>query len=220
MNPRIKYENLIIIIYSFNRMKNGGANMKTAKLLYLFEDKLYKKNMIGSHYVMKKYQMGPYNNTIGTNLKNLAKNGYLTIKPRYFEKIDENVNVYFENLYTNRFIKKIDDLIQDYSEIFNYLDKIIDEFGNFRADELKKYIYSLDHTGWKNQRIMDYKKFETIMNPNYLRDPLLNFTLEEDWYDTVELLLNPTLLFGYQKGIRDAQLGNFKSEINCTHENE
>ncbi|GAG05091.1 unnamed protein product, partial [marine sediment metagenome] len=55
MTQRIDYENYIFILYLFNRLKVEGGRMRTAKLLYLLEDDLYKNNMIGPTYVMKRY---------------------------------------------------------------------------------------------------------------------------------------------------------------------
>ena len=46
-----------------------------------------------------------------------------------------------------------------------------------------------------------------------IRRPKLNFTLDLDWYDTIEVLLNPDIYYGIQKGIRDAQHGNFTNEL-------
>lgn len=209
MTKRLNYEDLIAILYMFDRMGGGGGNMKTAKLLYLFEDELFNKNVIGSNYVFKKYPMGPYNKKIGRNLQNLAVNGFLMVKERYFDKIDDLSNVYFQNFYTTKFLKKIDDLIQENSNIFNELDKIIEQFGDLRGEELKEYLYSLNNTGVKKQRILDYNDFEVILDPRIIREPSDRFYLNEDWYDTIEVMLNPDVLGGIQKGIKDAQLGNF-----------
>lgn len=209
MARRLNYEDLITILYVFNKMKNGGGNMKIAKLLYLFEDVLYNKSIIGSNYIFKKYPMGPYDNKIGRNLQNLSINGFLKMKPRYFEKIDNFSNVYFENYYTTKFLKKIDDLIQENSRVFNELDKIMSRFGDLRGEQLKDYLYSLNQTGLKKQKILEYSKFEVILDPKYLTTPAYKFYLDEDWYDTIEIMLNPDILSGLQKGVKDAQLGNF-----------
>ena len=213
MIQNINYENLIVILYLFNRSKLGGGRMKTAKLLYLFEDDLYKNKIIGSTYVMKRYPMGPYNPNIANDLKILGKNGFLKIKERYFDKIDDFVDVYFKNYRTTKFLKSVEGFIQENSEIFDKLDLIADIYSKKKGDELKDYIYSLKNTGWKNQRIYNYSEGEIILNPKKIENPTKIFQLDEEWYDTVEIMLDREIFYNFQKGIKDAQQGNFTNEL-------
>ena len=209
MAKRVNYEDLIIDLYIFNMMDRQSANMSTAKLLYIFEDRLYKKNMIGAHYQMIRHKWGPYNNKIGTNLKNLALNGYLYYKENFFDKADRDVKIFVKNIKTRKFLKSIDDLIQEYSKIFEILDDVISEFGDMNADNLKDYIYSLERTGLLKKRIVDYKMYTIILDPDKLPYPKVNFYLNDDWYDTVEVLLNVDVLNKLQTAITNVQHGKF-----------
>ncbi len=209
MGKRVAYENLIIDLYIFEKMKRFSANMSTAKIIYLYEDELYKQNMIGAHYKMIRYQWGPYNNSIGTNLKNLSANGFLDSKEKYFKKADKDVLIYFKNQKTHRFLKSIQEIIEEYSILFNLLDDIINEYGDLNAEELKEYIYSIEHTGQKSKRIIDYPMFKTILDPDSLKRSKLNFWLDEEWHDTIEILLNPDLHAELENGIKNAQSGMF-----------
>lgn len=209
MGKRVAYENLIIDLYIFDKLKRPSANMSTAKIIYLYEDQLFKENMIGAHYKMIRYRWGPYNNSIGTHLKNLAANGFLNSKEKYYDKAEKDVLIYFKNKKTRDFLKNIDELIEDYNSIFNILDDIIEEYGDLNAEELKEFIYSLENTGQKNQRIIDYQMLRTILDPGSLRWTKLNFWLDEEWYDTIEILLNPDLRIELEIGIKNAQFGKF-----------
>lgn len=188
--------------------------MKIAKLLYLLEDDLYKNKMIGSTYIMKRYQMGPYNRKIADNLDNLAKNGFLKTREIYYDAIDDIANIYYRNYHTDKFLKSIEELIEENSNIFDKLDIIADIYGRMSGEKLKKHIYSLPKTGSKNQRITDYNPQETIINPKKVSNPGIIFQLDEDWYDTIEVLLNPELYYGIQRGVKDAQQGKFSNELN------
>ncbi|MFX1238691.1 MAG: hypothetical protein ACFE8P_13365, partial [Promethearchaeota archaeon] len=137
MGKRVNYEDLIIDLYLFNKLEREGANMSTAKYLFLLEKNLYDKKIIGPHYKMIKHKMGPYNLKIATNIKNLSLNGYLDSRAQYYDKVSKDVNIYSKNQNTVKFLKSIDDLIQEYSPIFNCLDEIIEEFGSLNAEELK-----------------------------------------------------------------------------------
>lgn len=209
MERRVAYENLIIDLYIFDKLKRPSANMSTAKLIYLFEDELYKQEMIGAHYKMIRMKWGPYNNSIGTHLKNLAANGFLDSKENYYEKADKDVLIYFKNRNTQDLLKNIYELIENYSVIFNCLDDIISEYGDLNAEELKEHVYSIEKTGQKNQRIIDYPMYKTILNPDSLRRPKFNFWLGEVWYDTIEILINPDLHAELEDGIKNAQSSNF-----------
>lgn len=198
MARRVHYEDLIIDLYLFNRLDTGGGKKKTAKLLYLLEEDLYHQKIIGPHYIMKRYQMGPYDNRIGTNLENLTKNGYL-----------KHTNRYYLNSLTSKFIKEIDELIQENSIIFTQLDKIIEDFGELSGDKITEFIYSLPQIGIKKKSFFEYKEFESIIDPRRINNPKYIFFLDEAWYDTIEILLNPKMLLNLQTAIKDCQLGNF-----------
>ena len=209
MGRRVAYENLIIDLYIFDKLKRPSANMSTAKLIYLFEDELYNQEMIGAYYRMIRMKWGPYNNSIGTHLKNLAINGFLDSKENYYDKADKDVLIYFKNNNTRDLLKNICELIENNSVIFDTLGDIIREYGDLNAEELKEYVYSLEYTGQKNQRIIDYPMYKTILNPNSLRRSKFNFWLDEEWYDTVEILLNPDIHAELEAGIKNAQSSNF-----------
>lgn len=213
MNQDIDYKNLIFILYLFNRLKLAGGRMRTAKLFYLFEDDLFKNRIIGPTYIMKRYQMGPYNPKIAADLRILADSKFLNVKEVYYAKIDDLADIYSYNHQTTKFLKSIEELIQENSEIFEKFDTIIDIFAKKSGEELKNLIYSLNNTGSKNQKITDYRNKAIIIDPNKTTNPIKKFELNEDWYDTIEVLLNPDIYYGIQNGIRDAQQGNFTNEL-------
>lgn len=193
MAERIDYENLIIDLYLFWRLKRKRGRVTTAKLIYLFEDELFNKNMIGSRYKMFKHDMGPYNLNISKNLVDLSRSGFLSYDSHYFEKINKDVETYFSNEKTEQFIKKLDELIQENYKIFNIFDEIIQNFGDLNSDLLIELVYSLNKTGSKKKKIEDYKPKSLILDPLSLPNPNFIFELDENWYDTVEVLLDPNL---------------------------
>lgn len=213
MAQRIDYENYIFILYLFNRLKVGGGRMRTAKLLYLLEDDLYKNNMIGPTYIMRRFPMGPYNPKIASDLKNLGDNTFLKVEPIYFDKIDDFADVYSYNRNTTKFLKSIEGLFEENTEIFEKLDILVDIYAKKTGEELKDLIYSLKNTGRKQVSIYEYQEQTVILNPKTLSNPKMHFYLDEDWYDTVEVLLNPDLYYGLQQGIIDAQKGRFTNEL-------
>jgi len=210
MEKRVNYEDLIIDLYIFNKLERKSANMSTAKLLFLFEEELYNKNMIGAHYKMKRHTWGPYNQKIGTNLKNLALNGYLKYIENYYDKAEKDVKIYRKNKITTKFLKSIDELIQEYSVIFTVLDDIIYEYGDLKAEELKDHLYSLESVGVAYKRIEAYKLYSIILDPDSLRNPKVNFYLDEDWYDTIEIMINPDMFHKIREAIVSTQYGKFK----------
>ncbi len=109
---KIDYEDLIIDLYLFWRLERKGGRVTTAKLIYLLEDELFDKNMIGPRYKMFKHDMGPYNLNIGKHLTDLSRSGFLSYNVHYFEKRKKDVKTYYSNKKTEQFIENIDELIQ------------------------------------------------------------------------------------------------------------
>ena len=208
MANRINYENLILDLYMFNRIQNRG-NTFAIKLLYLFEEKLLQNNMVGSRYRMHRGQYGPYNEEIRIDLENLSKKSFLKLDMIYSEKYDHMYNLYLKNSNTNFFLREIEDLIQENSKIFKIFDEIINEFGNYNGKQLKDYVYSLDKTGIKNKKMKNYRMNELILDPLILENPISKFELDEDWYDTIEVLLDPVLYNEHLNAIKDVREGNF-----------
>ncbi len=56
-----------------------------------------------------------------------------------------------------------------------------------------EFSYSLDKTGSENKKIEDYKPKSLILDPLSLPNPDFIFELDESWYNTVEILLDPNL---------------------------
>jgi len=190
---KIDYEDLIIDLYLFWRLERKGGRVTTAKLIYLLEDELFNKNMIGPRYKMFKHDMGPYNLNIAKHLTDLSRSGFLSYNTHYFEKRKKDVETYYSNKKTEQFIKNIDELIQENSKIFNIFDEIIQELGHLNSDLLMEFIYYLDKTGSENKKIEDYKPKSLILDPLSLPNPDFIFELDDSWYNTVEILLDPNL---------------------------
>lgn len=193
MAKKIDYEDLIIDLYLFWRLERKGGRVTTAKLIYLLEDELFNKNMIGPRYKMFKHDMGPYNLNIAKHLTDLSRSGFLSYNTHYFEKRKKDVETYYSNKKTEQFIKNIDELIQENSKIFNIFDEIIQELGHLNSDLLMEFIYYLDKTGSENKKIEDYKPKSLILDPLSLPNPDFIFELDDSWYNTVEILLDPNL---------------------------
>ena len=66
MQNRINYEDLILHLYLVDKIENRRGNLFVAKMIYLFEEDLFKKRMIGPSYLMYKDNYGPYNTAIDT----------------------------------------------------------------------------------------------------------------------------------------------------------
>lgn len=209
MPNRVQYENLIVLLYIFDRIDRGSGNLSTAKLIFLAEDELFQKKMIGPHYKMRKHEMGPYNSSIGTQIKNLGFNNYLKYEESFYEKTNRMEKIYSSNENTSEFLKEVGDLIQEYSEVFDVLDKIVDEYGKMNGEELMRYVYTLDKAGMQNKPINDYEDYTAIINPDRIRDPKVNFQLDENWYDTVEILLNPDLRAKIKEGMENLKNATF-----------
>ena len=205
---RINYEDLILDLYLINKIKVRRGNLFIAKILYLFEDSLYNKNLLGPRYKMYKDNYGPYNEEIKNNLQVLYRNGFIDIISLIYRRYGTTFEVYTSNENTENFFNDIDDLISENSIIFNYFDDIIDRFGSYTGRGLMKYVYSLEKTGIKQQRIADYRYQEIILDPECIEKPTLKFELDEDWYDTIEILLDPQIKKNLEEAIRDVQQGN------------
>jgi len=210
MSKRINYEDLILHLYLVDKIEQRRGNLFVAKIIYLFEEDLFKKRMIGPSYLMYKDNYGPYNAAIKEDLIALGNNNYLEISPLYFPPYDVVFDLYKKNNNTSQFLKDIDDLIQEHSAIFTPFDAIINEFGSYSAKNLKNYVYSLKSTGLRNIKIQDYNYKDIILNPHLVKNPVKKFSLDEDWYDTIEILLDPRMQKQLKKSLSDLHEGRVK----------
>ncbi len=205
---RIDYENLIFDLYLIERIKIRG-NMFVAKMFYLFEEELIKKNIIGSRYKMFKNHYGPYNEKIRFHMEALFRNNFLEINRMYIKKYGATYNLYKKKNQTKKFLKEIEELIQENSIVFNYFDDIINEFGSYSGQGLQDYVYSLEKTGFRQIKMDKYAMKELVLDPLILRQPKYKFELDEDWYDTIEVLLDPKLRNQLGKAIKEVQEGKY-----------
>ena len=206
MSNRIDYENLIIDLYLIKKMNRRGY-LYIVKILYLYEESLMKQSLIGSTYKMYKYHFGPYNAMIKPNVEALARRGFLSSKVQYFPRQDEFHTLYEKNEQTETFLKEIDELIQENAPVFEPLDGLIEQFKGYTGKRLMNYIYSLEKTGVKQTRMTDYKLNDIVVDPCLLKRPKFAFKLDEDWYDTIEVLLDPSYKTRLEQAIQDAREG-------------
>ncbi|HEC37519.1 hypothetical protein LCGC14_1642110 [marine sediment metagenome] len=195
---RVNYEDLVLDLYILRNLNTGGGRKKIAKILFLLEEELLQKNSVGPYYVMKKYPMGPYNNAIKRQLENLSFNGYI-----------KHSNRYWSTSTTEGFIYEIEDLFQEFSWLFNTIDDLIENFGEMNGDDIATYIYSLSSIGSAHKPFDFYEDYEEIINPKKIKNPKQQFLLDDDWYDTLDILLNPKKFLAIKKSLKDCKVGNF-----------
>ncbi len=207
MAKRIPYENLILNLYLIDRIRARG-NMFVVKMFYLYEDILFQKEMIGPLYKMHRDNYGPFNKEVCQDLKALAKNGFLRQDLIYYDEYDAFYNLYSANKVTRLFLNDIQELLDENRIILDYFDNLVAHFIDYNGKALKKHVYSLKKTGMKQKRMRDYKMKEIIIDPLETRSPALKFELDDDWYDTIEILLDPELRAEFQNAINDVRTGN------------
>jgi hypothetical protein len=206
----INYENLIMVLYIFDKIGRKSGKLSTAKLLFLAEEDFYRRKIIGPKYKFRKYPMGPYDKLIGTHIEQLGSNDCLGSYKHYYHKTKRDEIIYYSNEKTTKIIKALDDLIQENSEIFNIIDSIIDRYKNLNSEELMELVYSLDKVGINNKPVNRYRNFGLILDPQRVNNPKKVFKLDEEWYDTIEILLNPDLNSLIEKGLRNLKYCEFK----------
>jgi hypothetical protein len=195
-------EDLIVDVYLFKKIEYRG-NMYVAKLLYLIEEELYKNDLIGPSYKMYKFPFGPYNTEIPKDLISISKLNLLgleKIKDNKYGSEDKEFNVYYPIGETNKFLKEIDELISEHSYLFDIIDIYTSRFKNINGEEIRDFIYGLENTGPLNQKMEQYTNNYVLINPYDVRRPEKIFKIDEDWEDTIDIILNPKL----QKQLEDA----------------
>lgn len=195
---RVNYEDLVLDLYTLKNLNTGGGRKKIAKILFLLEEELLQNNSVGPRYVMQKYPMGPYSDAIRRQLENLSFNGYIKHSNRYWST-STTIGILYE----------IEDLFQEFNWLFNTLDDIIENFGDMNGDDIAEYIYSLSSIGFAHKPFDFYKDYEEIINPKKIKEPKQKFLLDDDWYDTLDILLNPKKFLGIKKSLKDCKEGNF-----------
>ena len=94
--------------------------------------------------------------------------------------------------------------------MFTQLDKIIENFGTESGDKIAEFIYSLPQIGMQRKSFFDYREYyEAIIDPRKIFNPKFRFFLNDAWYDTIEILLNPKMFLKLKTAIKDCQVGNF-----------
>ncbi len=61
----------------------------------------------------------------------------------------------------------------------------------------------------QRKSFFDYREFEAIIDPRQVHNPTFRFFLDDAWYDTIEILLNPKMFLKLKTAIKDCQVGNF-----------
>jgi hypothetical protein len=201
------FENLIVDLYLFNQIDNRG-NMYFAKLIYLIEEKLYKKQLIGPNYKMYKFPFGPYNPNIKIDLEKFHKLNLLglkKIKDTKYSSEDKDLNVYYSIGETKNFLSEIDELIVENAFLFDIIDDILNQFKYMNGEEIKDYIYNLEQTGSLNQKMELYANNFVLLNPNAIQNPKKKLVIDEEWIDTIDIILQPKLQKRLEEALDDLQ---------------
>jgi uncharacterized protein YwgA len=175
------------------------GKVKLTKLLYLAENKMIKNQIKGLNYDFFKWDYGPMSTGLLKDLDCLSENGLL-------EKSENFIGI------TNRglsALKSSTALLDRNKELLEYIRKIVREFGPYKGKSLKEIVYGSPKISEKKQ-IARTEHGEKLLNALPLEQAKQLFWIDDEWTETLAILLDKGMCESLEKGIQDAKEGKIQ----------
>lgn len=203
MTPRNLIETLtdrLLMLFLIAESENHGwkisGKVKILKLLYLSECRMIQDKKKGFNFSFYRWDYGPMSNDALQDLNQLDENGLLE-KSQY---------AFCTTSRGRQLLKNCSTLLSRNEEFLEYIRKVIREFGPYTGKNIKTVVYGTPKIG-ERKLIRKTKHGEELLRKLLTEEATKRFVIDDEWVETLSILLDKEACESLQKGMQDANEG-------------
>lgn len=179
-----------------------SGKVKLTKLLYLAESKMVGDRIKGLNYNFFRWDFGPMSADLLHDFDCLSKNGLL-------EQTDNLITIASKG---TDILKNTTDLLTRNTELVEYIRQVVREFGPYKGKSIKEVVYGLPKIDEKIH-IADTEHGELLLGALPLEQANKRFWLDDEWTETLSILIDKDMCESLDRGIRDAKEGKIAKYV-------
>ena len=199
-----RIKNIILLLYAIQKTNEKSAledNLKVQKLVFLSQKKYISKKMDGFAYLFLRWHKGPFS-------KDLANDLVLLKQMKFLRWGNDKIELTKDG---KKLLENCNEIIEKNKDFLKVIDEIIEEYGHLNPDALKEKVYQMNIFIPKDRKVMKIEQIppkKLILYPLPQKRTKIEFGINEEWIDTLEVLLDEEAIDLLVQAQRDAKGGN------------
>jgi len=197
--------NRLLLLYMIAQTIKQGyikGKVKLMKMVYLSQEKMVKDRLRGFNYTFYKWKYGPMSNEVLEDFKGLVAAGLITPTPDSAMPTNE----------AREILKTCRELFDRNRKILTAIDKTVNEYAPYNGKQIKLVVYGRPILGEK-RRVELGEAGEVLLTGISEQEAISNFLIDEEWLETLDILLDKEARESLQRGVEDARRGRVSKYI-------
>jgi len=190
---------LLLISESQKQGYRVTGKVKFLKLIYLSESKMIKDVLKGFDYDFYRWDYGPMSNDALKDLDWLSENDLL----------EKSRNGIFITSRGRELLKSSSSLLKLNEDFLEYIRKVVREFGPYTGKKIKTVVYGTPKMG-DRKLISKTEHGEELLRKLPAKEAEKRFRIDDEWLETLSILMDKTTSDSLRKGIEDAKKGKVR----------
>lgn len=178
------------------------GKVKLLKLIYLSEQKMLKDGIKGFSYNFYRWDYGPMCVEALKDYEYLLSNELVKESEYRIQLTEKGMEI----------LEYAKELLNQNDDILNYIRKVVREFGSYSGRRIKKAIYDIPKMVEK-KLISETKHGEELLRKIEASEAKKIFLIDDEWLETLSILMDKELLSSLEMGIKDAREGKIKRYV-------
>jgi uncharacterized protein YwgA len=197
--------NRLLLLYMIAQTIKQGyikGKVKLMKMVYLSQEKMVKNRLRGFNYTFYKWKYGPMSDRVLEDFESLVAAGLITPPPGSAGLTNE----------AREILKTCRELFDRNREILATIDKTVNEYAPYNGRQIKLVVYGRPILGEKKGVELG-EVGEVLLTGISEKEAVCNFLIDEEWLETLDILLDKEARESLQRGIEDARQGRVSKYI-------
>ena len=181
-----RIRNILLLMYLIQKTDEKFVvedNLKIQKLVFLSQKKLTARKMNGFAYLFFRWLKGPFSGDLNNDIVLLKQMKFLRWGDDKIELTEEGKHI----------LKGLYEVMENNKGFSDVIDNIIEEYGSLSPEEMKEKVYQMKILVPKVRKVMRIEEIppKKLMLFGLSRENTkIEFNIDEEWLDTLEVLLD------------------------------
>ncbi len=184
ISDRIK--NIVLLMYLVRKTNEKFVmedNLKVQKLVFLSQKKLIAEKMNGFTYLFLRWLKGPFSGDLNNDIVLLKQMKLLRWGDDRIELTEEGKHI----------LESLHEIMENNKGFSDIIDNIIEEYGSLSPEEMKEKVYQMKIFVPNDRKVMKIEEIppkRLILFGLSRKNTRIEFNIDEEWLDTLEVLLD------------------------------